>query len=63
MIYDLLKVIATNHPYSYVEVYEAYAQLNSIDAVLVSIELANINEISLSEATKYMQQCNGLAHT
>ena len=60
MIYALLETIATHHPYSYPEVYDAYEKLNSIDAILVAIELANLNDISLAEATEYMRYCKRL---
>jgi hypothetical protein len=62
MIYALLDAIAANHPYPHSEVYAAYEQLSSIDAVLVAIELANNIECTLPEAIKYIGRKHTSSH-
>ncbi len=50
MINDILNTIAQDSPFSYEEICAAYELLQSIDAVIVGIELAMVTDRPFTEA-------------
>ena len=63
MTHAILKAVAQENPVSFEEVQIAYFRLNSIDAVIVAIELSVVTECPFFEAIDYLcassQVCTG----
>lgn len=50
MTQAILQAVAQNNPVSFEEVKAAYIRLNSIDAIMVAIELSVLTECTFAEA-------------